>query len=39
MAYLEDIASQGAWLAQLDKHGTIDLRVVSLSTMLNLEIT
>lgn len=30
---------EGSWLAQLEEHATPDLRVVSLSTMLGVEIT
>ena len=30
---------QGAWLAQLVEHATLDLRVVSLNPMLDVEIT
>ena len=29
----------GAWLAQLEEHATLDLRVVSWSPMLGVEIT
>ena len=29
----------GAWLTQLEEHETLDLRVVSLSPMLSIEIT
>ena len=30
---------QGAWLAQLENHGTLDLGVLSLSPMLRVEFT
>lgn len=30
---------RGTWLAELEKHATLDLRAVSLSPMLSLEIT
>ena len=36
---LKENSSWGAWLAQVEEHGTLDLRVVSLSSTLGIEIT
>ena len=36
---IESYDARGAWLAQLGRHVTLDLRVVSLGPMLSVEVT
>ena len=37
ICYIKKAFSGGFWLAQMEDHGTVDLRVMSLSPMLDME--